>query len=90
VKPPSDVTVPSVIEPSELLPLSLPLLEALDRWVGSAPVKLTAAIDSSKFGLFDEGRMMIVGIGRSPVREPGGDSFMLGTLVLDTDARWRR
>jgi len=58
--------------------------------MGAAPLKVIAAMDSSMFDLFDEGRMMIVGIGRSPVREPGGDGFVLGILALDTDARWRR
>lgn len=90
MKPPSEVTVLSVIEPRELPPLPLLLLEALDIFGGAIPDKVTAAMDSSRLGLFGGGRMEIVAGWRSPVRELGGEGFKLGGCVLDTEERCRR
>jgi hypothetical protein len=64
------------MEPSELSPLSLPLLlEALDMF--------NPAIPPSKPDLFDWGRIDKVEFWR----ELGGDGFILIECVLDTDAR---
>ena len=90
MKPPSDVTVLSVIEPCELRPLPLLLLDALDMLGGAGADKATAAMDSSKLGLLDEGRMVIEAGWRSPVREPGGEYFELVKFVVDADERCRR
>jgi hypothetical protein len=54
---------------------------------GVAPDSVTPAMASSKAGFFVGERIGIVPGGRSPGRELGGEGFVLGGFVLDTDGR---
>lgn len=81
MKPPSDVTVLSVIEPRELPPLPLLLLEALEEMV-------TPAIETSRLGLLVCEREEILAGWLPETRELGGDGLCI-RVGLDVDVNCR-